>query len=303
MPSDVEHPWCCEAVGCHLEYYMRNHVFGFVLAGFASLACGLSSSAQTVNLSFNTDTFTPSFTVNLNGTDTTTNWLWNATAGPGSPAGGGVRVAIQGDLTAVYNPTTFAIGSPSSPFSTISLDFKTTTASGGSGDKPLQIGFLAGANSSFNFTAPFTNYAFISYRIFGDGSIGFQTKASTGGTVSSTVAAAGSVTFTDWLRASLTLTAVNPAAGTYNYSVGVWDLGANGTSSPTIMVDPSTHTGTVTVPDFASTAAGLSAFAGWRSTMGNPNFADFSVTAVPEPSTLALGVLGLGLFLLRRSRS
>jgi hypothetical protein len=281
---------------------MRNRVFGFVLAGLFSAACALSSSAQTVNLSFNTDTFSPSFTVDLNGTATTTNWLWGASAGPGSPAGGAVRVVTQSDLTAEYNPTTFHL---SANTTTISLEFKTTTTPGGSGDKPLQLGFLAGPGTSFNDSSgtPSTNYAFISLRLFGDGSVGFQTKALTGSTVSTSLLAAGTVTFTDWLKASLTLTALNGATGEYNYSVGVWDIGATGTSTPTILVNPATVTGTVTVADFATAVAGQAAFAGWRSTMGNPNFADFSVTSVPEPSTVALAVVGLGLFMLRRSRS
>jgi hypothetical protein len=279
---------------------MRNRASGFVLAGLFSAACALSSPAQNLNLSFNTDTFSPNFTVDLNGTATTTNWLWGASAGPGSPAGGGVRVATQSDLTAEYNPSTFNL---SADTTTISLEFKTTTTPGGSGDKPLQLGFLAGQGTSFNDTAPYTSYAFLSFRIFGDGSVGFQTKASTGSTVSTSIAAAGTVTFTDWLKASLTLTAVNGVTGSYNYSVGIWDLGANGTSTPTVLLNPATTTGSVIVPDFASTASGLTAFAGWRSTMGNPNFADFSVTVVPEPSTLALAAIGLGLFMLRRSRS
>ena len=291
-----------EVIGSHLKCYMRNHVSGLVLAGFLSAACVLSSSAQNLNLSFNTDTFTPNFTVDLNGTATTTNWLWGASAGPGSPAGGGVRVATQADLTAEYNPSTFQL---SADTATISLEFKTTTSSGGSGDKPLQLGFLAGPGTSFNDSTgtPSTNYAFISFRIFGDGSVGFQTKTLTGGTVSTSITAAGAVTFTDWVKASLTLTAVDGTTGAYNYSVGVWDIGPTGTATPTILVNPATATGSVTVPSFASSASGLMAYAGWRSTVGNPNFADLSVTVVPEPSTLALAVLGFGLLILRRSRS
>src|SRR4029077_12558517 len=112
-----------------------------------------------------------------------TSLAWGATFGiqdqPGPSAGGGVQssggVAI--DTTAVY--TASKVHLADGQVHTLS-EYVTAVSGLGTGDKPLQIGYLAPTSTGFN-----TGFSFISARILGNNTVEFQ--YANGGTATSTL--------------------------------------------------------------------------------------------------------------------
>jgi MYXO-CTERM domain-containing protein len=247
-----------------------------------------------VSLDFNSDatSFTGNFLVENNGT-ANTGFTWTAGVGvqdqPG-PAAGGAVVYSANDITASYNSSSFDLTAGTT---TESAFLKLGGAAGGT-DKALQLGFMDVANRSFN--GELADTAFMSFRIFGNGTVEFQSKPLAGGTGA---VGLGSITLnqTDWLKASLILTPTNAAAGTYNYQVVIEDWGTTGTSKVSTLLTSTVNS--ITVGAFSTGVDGKAAFAGFRTTTGAPAIDNFSVT--PEPASMALLALG-ALGLLRRRK-
>src|SRR5262249_18766004 len=116
--------------------------------------------------------FTSNFTVFNNGGANNTSLAWGAGLGvkdqPGPAAGGGVQssggVAI--DSTAIYTPSKVNLGD--GLVHTLS-EYVTAVSGLGSGNKPLQIGYLSPTSVGFN-----AGNSFISARILGNNTVEFQ---------------------------------------------------------------------------------------------------------------------------------
>lgn len=109
----------------------------------------------------------------------------------------------------------------------------------------------------------------------------------------------------NWLRIETTLTKLL-AADSFEQTVVLWDLGATGTDTPSIVQSVAAQTFTNANLYGASDWYGF--FVGDRPDdigMSALTYDNFAATAIPEPSQVALltGALALGLLLLRRRRS
>src|SRR5262249_10133979 len=115
--------------------------------------------------------FTSLFTVTNNGGANGTSLAWGAGLGvqdqPG-PAAGGVQSsgAVAIDSTATYTPS--KVNLADGQVHTLS-EYVTAVAGLGTGDKPLQLGFLAPTSVGFN-----AGNSFISARILGNNTVEFQ---------------------------------------------------------------------------------------------------------------------------------
>ena len=132
------------------------------------------SAATSISINFNTGaaSFTGNFKVYNNGGAEQRHLAWGAAFGvedqPGPAAGGGVESSgsVSIDSTAVYTPS--KVNLSDGKVHTIS-EYVTAVSGLGTGDKPLQIGWLAPTSTGFN-----AGFSFISARILGNNTVEFQ---------------------------------------------------------------------------------------------------------------------------------
>jgi hypothetical protein len=217
----------------------------YTLAATDGTLTGATSNAFTISagtsvyLDFNaaaTD-FTSNFTVQNNGGANATSLSWGGAFGvqdqAGQAAGGGVQssgsVAI--DSTAIYTPSKVNL---SDGLVHTASAFVTAVTGLGTGDKPLQIGFLSPTSVGFNAGS---NY--ISARILGDNSVEFQ--SANGGTAASSnnTRPTGTITAGDWLQ--LLFTTRETASGSFTGTFSLLDYGPTGTGAGRTVLAPVTY--------------------------------------------------------------
>jgi hypothetical protein len=198
------------------------------------------SAATVISINFNTAAtdFTSNFTVYNNGGANATSLAWGAAFGvqdqPGPAAGGGLQssgsVAI--DSTAVYTPS--KVNLSDGLVHTIS-EYVTAVSGLGTGDKPLQIGWLSPTSTGFN-----GGFSFISARILGNNSVEFQSANGGGATSTNNTRPTGTITTGDWLK--LILTAQETASGSFKGTFSLVDYGPTGVAAGTTVLAPVSYT-------------------------------------------------------------
>ena len=208
------------------------------LTGATSASFAITTTAISVNFNAGASTFTSNFTLYNNGGANNTSLSWGAAFGvqdqPGPAAGGGVQssgsVAI--DTTAVYTPATANL----SDGQVHTMSMYVTAVSGlGSGDKPLQIGYLAPTSTGFN-----AGFSFISARILGNNTAEFQYDNGTSpATSTNNTRLTGTITAGDWLK--LVFTTRETASGSFTGTFAVIDYGPTGMGTGTTVLSPVTY--------------------------------------------------------------
>jgi len=277
--------------------------------GASALIAVPASAGVIVDFSGGATDLTNNFYQNQDNT-VKTDFKFGATSGVQGGAGlSATGAALDGTL--VYTPTKWTLTDGQTH--TVSA-FVTAVSGLAVGDKHLQIGFLNGANTSFNGENPpngsFPNIqpqGFISARLLGDNELEFQTKAIGGGTVSSSprVVPTGTITAGDFLKLTFSATETNVATGVFDLAFTLEDYGPTGAGVP-VTNATGTLSGT-SVPTLANTDlfAGFRTAtpAGFAGTIGFDNFVTTgNGTPAPEPATLGLLAIGGIATLARRRR-
>src|SRR5262249_31619225 len=137
---------------------------------------------------------------------------------------GGVAI----DTTAVYTPS--RVNLSDGQVHTLS-EYVTAVSGLGSGDKPLQLGYLSPASTGFN-----PGFSFISARIPGNGTLEFQ--PANGGTAASidNTRPTGTINTGDWL--DLIFTARETASGSFTGTFSLIDYGPTGVGAGRTVLAP-----------------------------------------------------------------
>jgi hypothetical protein len=243
------------------------------------------SAGTSVYVDFNTAAtdFTSNFTVHNNNGANSTSLSWGVGFGvndqASGTAGGGVEssgsVAI--DSTAIYTPSKVNLGD--GKVHTMS-EYVSAVSGLGTGDKSLQLGFLAPTSVGFN-----GGNNFISARILGNNTVEFQ--SANGGAAASTnnTKPTGTINPGDWL--DLIFTAQETASGSFKGTFSLVDYGPTGVGAGTVVIAPVSWT--VTGLTGLGTAAAVSP--GFRTATaatftGHVKFDNFAVDPSP-PAKLA----------------
>ncbi len=210
-------------------------------AGDGSLTGATSNSFTITNPSsfldnFNSGatTFTSNFKVYNNGGANNTSLAWGSTFGvkdqAGGSAGGGVETtsSVTIDSTAVYTAATVNLSD--GLVHTLS-EYVTAIPLLGTGNKPLQLGYLSPASTGFN-----TGFSFISARILGNRSVEFQYANGAGAVSSHNTLPTGTINTGDWLK--LIFTAQETASGSFKGTFSLVDYGPTGVGTPTTVLAP-----------------------------------------------------------------
>jgi hypothetical protein len=219
--------------------------------------------------------FTSNFTVFNNGGANNTSVTWGAALGvqdqTGPANGGGLQSAasVAIDSTAIYTPSKVNL----SDGQVHTMSMYTTAVSGlNTGNKPLQLGYLAPNSTGFN-----AGFSFISARILGNNSVEFQYDNGTSPATSIlNTLPTGTITAGDWL--DLILTAQETASGSFRGTFALVDYGPTGIGPGRTVVGPVSWT--VTGLTTLGTASAVSA--GFRTALpntftGNVRFDNFAV--------------------------
>jgi hypothetical protein len=173
--------------------------------------------------------------VDNNGGANATSLAWGAALGvqdgAGPAAGGGVQTSggVAIDSTAIYTPS--KINLADGKVHTLSV-YATGVSGLGTGDKPLQIGYLATNSTGFN-----AGNSFISARILGNDTAEFQYDNGTSPATSALNSRpTGAIAAGDWL--DLILTAQETAPGSFKGAFSVVDYGPAGVGAGTVVVAP-----------------------------------------------------------------
>jgi hypothetical protein len=284
---------------------------GAVSVGLAGGLCAIVPAGRShaaVTLDFNTGATDTQFSSNFSTFDNrTTNsttavtYNYNQTGGvldqPGLTAGGGIvssNGTAQVDATAIYTPTPVTLAD--GQVHTLS-EFAKVTGTPGGGDKYIQLGFISTTTNITGGLGFNANNKFVSMRILGNNvSAEVQaTSSATGGTQSSATNAisAGSIQAGDWVKLTLSTQETNTSTGAFTGNYTIEDWGQSGTALSSVVLSNIPYNVTV------SNIAGVSLNAGFRTAeaanaggVATVNFDNFSVDAIPEPTSL--GLLGLG---------
>jgi hypothetical protein len=250
-----------------------NTVGSYTVSASDGTLTGATSNPFTISaptsayLDFNAgaSSFTSNFAVFNNGGANNTSLSWGSAFGvqdqPGPAAGGGVRSAgsITIDSTAIYTPSTVNLSD--GQVHTISEYF--TAVSGlGSGDKPLQLGYLAPASTGFN-----ANFSFISARMLGNGTVEFQSANGGAAVSANNTRPTGTINPGDWL--DLVLTTQETASGSFRGTFSLIDYGPGGVGPGVTVLAPVswsvsglTNLGTASAVSAGFRTATTSAFTG-----------------------------------------
>jgi hypothetical protein len=267
------------------------------LAGATSSAFTIGSGASfSDNFNAGATTFTSNFKVYNNGGANSTSLSWGASYGvqdqPGPAAGGGVEssgsVAI--DTTAIYTPVTVNLSD--GQVHTLS-EYVTAVSGLGSGDKPLQVGYLAPTSTGFN-----AGFSFISARILGNNTVEFQYD--NGGTATSidNTKPTGTITTGDWLK--LIFTTQETASGSFKGTFSLVDYGPTGVAAGTTVLAPVSYT----ISGLTNLGTASAVLPGFRTATNSTfkghvqfdNFSDPSSAPRPGPSLPHGGAVLSGMF-------
>jgi hypothetical protein len=228
--------------------------------------------------------FSSNFTVYPNGSGSSSSLGWAAGSGvqdqPGPAAGGGVAsVANQGmDVTAVYMPS--QVNLSDGAVHTISAFMTAPTTNLGSGNKPLQLGFLAPGSTGFN-----SGFNFISARILGNNSTEFQWANGGSAVSTNTTAPTGTIAGNDWL--DLIFTAQETASGSFQGTFTVIDFGQSGFGPGVTVLGPVAYS--VTGLTGMGAAAGVSG--GFRVALPSTSSLHYDNFAIDPPGAAELDYL------------
>src|SRR5262249_25350011 len=133
------------------------------------------------------------------------------------------------DSTAIYTPSNVNVSD--GQVHTIS-EYVTAVSGLGTGDKPLQIGYLSPTSTGFN-----AGSSFISARILGNDTVEFQYDNGTSPATSiDNTRPTGSITTGDWL--DLIFTAQETASGSFRGTFALVDYGPAGVGPGTTVLAP-----------------------------------------------------------------
>jgi hypothetical protein len=229
---------------------------GGALTGATSNSFSIAAGTS-VYLDFNTAAtdFTSNFAVHNNNGANATSLSWGAAFGikdNSGAAGGGVEssgsVAI--DSTAIYTPS--QVNLSDGQVHTLS-EYVTAVSGLGTGDKPLQIGYLSPTSTGFN-----AGFSFISARILGNDSVEFQYDNGTSPATSiDNTAHTGTINTGDWL--ALIMTTQETASGSFKGTFSLIDYGPSGVGAGKTVVGPVTWsiTGLTTLGTASAVSAGF----------------------------------------------
>jgi hypothetical protein len=268
-----------------------NNTGSYTLAASDGSLTGATSNSFTISTGTSVyddfdsgaSSFTSNFTVYNNGGANNTSLSWGATFGindqSGGTAGGGVQTTASTaiDSTAVYVPS--KVNLSDGQVHTLS-EYVTAVSGLGTGNKPLQIGFLAPNSTGFN-----AGFSFISARILGNNTVEFQ-SANGGGAVSiDNTTPTGTITTGDWL--DLIFTTQETASGSFKGTFSLIDYGPTGLGAGTTVLAPVSYT--VSGLTGLGTASAVSA--GFRTALpssftGHVQLDNFAVDP-PGPAKLA----------------
>jgi hypothetical protein len=227
--------------------------------------------------------FTSNFAVRNNSGAAGSPLAWGAMLGVNDQASGatGGGVASSGgvaiDTTATYTPSKVDLAD--GQVHTLS-EYVTAVAGLGTGDKSLQLGYLASGSTNFN-----GGFSFISARILGNDTVEFQ-SANGGAAVSvDNTTPTGTIHTGDWL--DLIFTAQETASGSFKGTFSLIDFGPAGVGPGTTVLAPVSYT--VTGQTGMGTASAVAP--GWRTATpatftGHVQFDNFAVDPQP-PAKLA----------------
>jgi hypothetical protein len=219
-----------------------NTAGSYTLAASDGSLTGATSNSFTISantaifVNFNTAAtdFTSNFTVYNNGGANNTSLSWGSALGindqTGGTAGGGVQTAasVNIDSTAVYKPATINLSD--GQLHTIS-EYVTAFAGLTSGNKPLQLGWLAPGSTGFN-----TGFNFISARILGNRTVEFQHANGAGAVSSHNTTPTGTINTGDWLQ--LVFTTQETASGSFSGTFSLVDYGPTGVGTAVTVLAP-----------------------------------------------------------------
>src|SRR5262249_22473120 len=244
------------------------------------------AAGTSVYLDFNTAAtdFTSNFAVHNNNGATTNPLAWGAALGvqdqPGPAAGGGVQssgsVAI--DTTAIYTPS--KVNLADGQVHTLS-EYVTAVSGLGTGDKSLQLGYLAPTSTGFN-----AGFSFISARILGNNTVEFQYDNGTSPATSiNNSTPTGTINPGDWL--DLIFTTQETAAGAFQGTFALVDYGPSGIGPGTTVLAPVSYsvTGLTTLGLASAVKPGFRTATSSAFT-GHVGFDNFAVDP-PPPAKLA----------------
>jgi len=309
----------------------KKAIAAAVLVGLSGMAA--TSRAGTISVNFDTpgqftgqfnqfqQVVTPGSPPTLSPNPFTENSAGGGVSGTGSVTN---NLAAGQDGTATYNlsgldfSTTGATVSESIIFKTVSSFTATNTTSG---QRFVQLGFLTTNSGGFNGNSNQTGGAvpfpaFMSARVstVGNGASGgldtatsetanvqFQQKlAATAGAATLNTGTNFQLSANEFYQ--LTINATQSGGGAYAMTASLLDMGADGATPGTLLVNALAATGTTGIPDLATTVYG-----GFRATAtdGTASYDNFSETGtiVSTPEPASVGLLGLGsLAMLARRR-
>jgi hypothetical protein len=255
------------------------------LTGATSNSFAISAGTSVYDdFNFAASDFTSNFTVVNNGGANNTSVNWTATAGvqdeDGPANGPGLQSTASTaiDSTAIYTPS--KVNLSDGQVHTMSM-YLTAVSGLNTGNKPLQIGYLAPNSTGFN-----AGFSFISARLLGNNSVEFQYDNGTSPATSIlNTLPTGTITAGDWL--DLIFTAKETASGSFNGTFSLVDYGPTGIAAGRTVVGPVSWsiTGLTTL----GTASAVSA--GFRTALPNTltssvHFDNFAVDP-PGPGKMA----------------
>jgi hypothetical protein len=201
----------------------------------------------------------------------------------GTSTGGGAVTTSAADSTAVYTGGTTPLADGN--VHTVSMMVKDSDTN--TSDTPLQLGWLAASNQTFDGTETVNGNtikpSFISARILGDSQLNLQ-SANAGTTASATtVNFTSAATTGDWLQLTVSAQETNTSTGAFTVTYSVTDFGPNGNAPGKVLLAPATITET------SAGIANIVGYAGFHSSGTGYTSDDFSLdptNAIPAPPTL-----------------
>jgi hypothetical protein len=263
------------------------------------------ASSQNVNVQFGSASDLSGFNQIDSSGAAANNYSFSGTGGVAG--GGGVVWGTTADTTAVYAGASYDLSSVVSI--TLGIDLLMGAVPTGGANAVAMLGLTAENNLGGFYNIDAASFAGGRIRHASGGANGLQAQSNptgAGGITQDPSADGGlsAITFTapEWYRLELTLSR-SGTAGVLNYSMSVMDIGADGTGTPTALVN-GTRSGTLNNAEIYNDTTLFAAFRGVPGTSWTTAFDNFTVTVVPvpEPGTLAFAGLGMGLWLLRRQK-
>ncbi len=261
-----------------------RQLFSVALTGVGLFVLSMAAScAQTViNLDFNSGDLS-SFTQSSGVSPVVQGTSLAQTAGVGAGGSGGVAFIASPaatDVTAIYSAASFNLTSGTNYAFSTDYHKKGTTGV----FSQFQVAFFADNNVTTS-----SSNRYIGFRVVGQGVTGaantYQLQLNNRDNSTTDVNLGSTFSIpdvnTDWYRLSGTLALTDAASKTFSYTISLWDLGSDGTSTPTLI---QTVSGTFVNSQLASDST---LWYGFRDQTGTISAVD-NLSVVPEPKAVVL---------------